>query len=139
MGRWGPMEVDPVNIKGNPQALPTVPTMSPPAIFCPCSRPCFQSVGWQPIRRHLLPIVVSALASQVVVRGLAAPMLAKPVSQQSVAGAAWYLMRQAGAGAATVYGAVCHHDPDRLHPGQFATGAVAPRPHPVSTVPTPPH
>ena len=28
-------------------------------------------------------------------------------------------MRQAGAGAATVLSAVCHHDPDRLHPGHI--------------------
>ena len=67
-------------------------------------------------------------------------MLAEPVSQQSVAGAARYPMRQAGAGAATVLSAVYHHDPDRLHSGQLAAGGVASRPHPsltVSTVPTP--
>ena len=66
-------------------------------------------------------------------------MLAEPVSQQSVAGTARYPMRQAGAGAATVHSAVCHHDPDRLHPGQLAAGGVASRLHPrlpVSTVPT---
>ena len=80
-----------------------------------------------------MPTVVPVLASQVVVTDLAAPMLAEPVSQQSVAGAARYLMRQAGAGAATVHSAVCHHDPDRLHPGQLAAGGVAPQPHPVST------
>ena len=70
---------------------------------------------------------------------LAAPMLAEPISQQSVAGAARYPMRQAGAGAATALRAVCHHDPDRLHPGQLAAGGVASRLHPrlpVSTVPT---
>ena len=80
------------------------------------------------------------LASQVVVTDLAAPMLAEPVSQQSVAGAVWYLMRQAGTGATSVYGAVCHHDPDRLHPSQPAEGVVISRPPPrlpVSTVPTP--
>ena len=37
---------------------------------------------------------------------LAASMLAEPVSQQSVAGAERYLMRQEGVGGATVYGAV---------------------------------
>ena len=48
-------------------------------------------------------------------------------------------MRKAGAGATTVHSAVCHHDPDRLHPGQLAAGGLATRPHPrlpVSTVPT---
>ena len=35
-------------------------------------------------RRHLVPLVVPVLASQVVVTDLAAPMLADPVSQQSV-------------------------------------------------------
>ena len=49
-----------------------------------------------------MPIVVPVLASQVVFTDLAAPMLAEPVSQQSVAAAAWCLMRQADAGAATV-------------------------------------
>ena len=86
-----------------------------------------------------MPIVVPVLASQVVVTDLAAPMLmAEPVSQQSVAGAVRYLMQQAGAGAATVHSAVCHHDPDRLQPGQLATGVIASWPHPrlVSTVPT---
>ena len=70
-----------------------------------------------------MPIVMPVLASQVVVMDLAAPMLAEPVSQQSVAGGARYPMRQAGA--ATVLSAVCHHDPDRLHPGQLAAGGVA--------------
>ena len=64
---------------------------------------------------------------------LAGPVLTEPVSQQSVAVAARYLFRQGGAGAATVHIAVCHHDSDRLHPGQLAAGGVAPRPHPVST------
>ena len=74
-----------------------------------------------------------------LVTDLAAPMLAEPISQQSGAGAALYLMRQPGAGASTVCGAVCHHDPDHLHPGPLATVGVAFRPHPrlpVSTVPT---
>ena len=87
-----------------------------------------------------VPTVVPVLASQVVVTDLAAPMLAEPVSQQSVAGAVWYLMRQAGTGATSVYGAVCHHDPDRLHPSQPAEGVVISRPPPrlpFSTVPTP--
>ena len=53
-----------------------------------------------------MPTVVPVLASQVVFTDLAAPMLAKPVSQQSVAGAAQYLMQQAGTGAATVHSAV---------------------------------
>ena len=61
------------------------------------------------------------------------PVLTDAVSQQSMSVAARYLFRQAGAGAATVYSGVCHHDPDRLHPGQLAAGGVAPRPHPVST------
>ena len=67
-------------------------------------------------------------------------MLAETVNQQSAAGAAQYLMWQAGAGAATVYGAVCHHNPDCLPPSQLAAGGVASRLHPrlpVSTVPTP--
>ena len=67
-------------------------------------------------------------------------MLAEPVSQQSVAGTARYPMRQAGAGAATALRAVCHHDPNRLHPGQLAAVGVASWPHPclpVSTVPDP--
>ena len=64
---------------------------------------------------------------------LAGRVLTEPVSQQSVAVAARYLFRQGGAGAATVHIAVCHHDSDRLHPGQLAAGGVAPRPHPVST------
>ena len=64
---------------------------------------------------------------------LAVPVLTEPVSQQSVAVVARYLFQQAGAGAATVYSGVCHHDPDRLHPGQLAAGGVAPQPHPVST------
>ena len=64
---------------------------------------------------------------------LAGPVLTEPVSQLSVAAAARYLFRQVGAGAATVHSAVCHHDSDRLHPGQLAAGGVAPRPHPVST------
>ena len=59
---------------------------------------------------------------------LAGPVLTEPVSQQSVAVAARYLFGQAVAGAATVYSAVCHHDPDRLHPGQLTAGGVAPRP-----------
>ena len=45
-----------------------------------------------------MPIAVPVLASQAVVTDLAAPMLAEPISQQSVA----------GAGAATVHSAVCH-------------------------------
>jgi len=57
---------------------------------------------------------------------LAVPVLTEPVSQQSVAVVARYLFQQAGAGAATVYSAVCHHDPDRLHPGQLAAGAWHP-------------
>ena len=78
------------------------------------------------------------LAGQVDITDLLAPMLAEPVSQQSVR----YLMRQAATGAANVHSAVCHHDPDRFHPGpgQLAAGGVASRPHPrlpVSTVPTP--
>ena len=79
-----------------------------------------------------VPTVVPVLASQVVVTDLAAPMLAEPVSQQSVDGAARYLRW---------YRHCPHHDPDRLHPGQLAAEAVAPQPHPchpVSTVPTPP-
>ena len=87
-----------------------------------------------------MPIGVPVLARQVVVTDLAAPMLAEPISQQSGAGAALYLMRQPGAGASTVCGAVCHHDPDHLHPGPLATVGMAFRPHPrlpVSTVPTP--
>ena len=86
------------------------------------------------------PGVISCpqLASQVDITDLVAPMLAGPVSQQSVR----YLMRQAATGAATVHSAVCHHDPDRLHPGQLAAGGKASRPHPrprlpVSSVPTP--
>ena len=58
---------------------------------------------------------------------LAGPVLTDAVSQQSMSVAARYLFRQAGAGAATVHSAVCHHDPDRLHPGQLAAGGVAPR------------
>ena len=87
-----------------------------------------------------MPIGVPVLARQVVVTDLAAPMLAEPISQQSGAGAALYLMRQPGAGASTVCGAVCHHDPDHLHPGPLPTVGMAFRPHPrlpVSTVPTP--
>ena len=98
------MEVDPTAVKGSPRALPT---MSPAlARSCPCSRPCSQSVcqggSLAATRRFLVPIVVPVLASQVVVVDLAAPMLAEPVSQQSVARAAQYLLWQAGAGAATV-------------------------------------
>ena len=106
------MEVDPAAVKGNPRALPT---MSPaPARSCPRSRPCSQSVC-RPNRRHLVPVPV--LASQLVVTDLVAPsLMAEPVCQRSVAGAVWYLMRQAGIGAATVHSAVCHHDPDCIHP-----------------------
>ena len=57
---------------------------------------------------------------------LAGPVLTDAVSQQSMSVAARYLFRQAGAGAATVYSGVCHHDPDRLHPGQLAAGAWHP-------------
>ena len=76
----------------------------------------------------------------MVVTDLATPMLAEPFSQQSVDGTARYLMQQADAGAATVHSAVCHNDPDRLHPGQVAAVGVASQPHPflpVSTVPIP--
>ena len=56
-----------------------------------------------------MPTGVPVLASQVVITDMAAPMLAEPVSQQSVAaGAARYRMRPAGVGAATVYGPIRH-------------------------------
>ena len=85
---------------------------------------------WRSNWRHLVPIVVPVLASQVVITDLAAPMLmAEPVSQQSVAGAVRYLMLQVGAGAATVNSAVCLHDPDRLHPCQVAAVGMASRVH----------
>ena len=88
------------------------------------------------------PNVISLclLSNHVAAMDLAGPVLTEPVSQQSMAVAARYLFRQAGAGAATVHSAVCHHDSDRLNPGQLAAGGVASRPHPclpVSTVPTP--
>ena len=80
-----------------------------------------------------MPIVVPVL----VIMDLAASMLmAEPVDR-----AVRYLMRESGAGVATVHSAVCrHHDPDRLHPGQVASVGVASWPHfclPVSTVPDP--
>ena len=136
------MEVDPAAVKGNPRTLLTMSPSRPDPVLNP-DHALSQSAreqGWQPTRCHLVPTVVPVLASQVVFTDLAGPMLAKPVSQQSVAGAAQYLMRQAGTGAATVHSAVCHHDPDRLQPGQLATGVMASWPHPrlpVSTVPTP--
>ena len=87
------------------------PVITPDHALC-------QSAGERDLRptwRHLVPIVVPVLASQVVVTDLAAPMLA-------------------------VHSAICHHDPDRLHPGQLATVGGASWPHPclpVSTVPDP--
>ena len=140
-------EVDPAAVKGNPRALPT---MSPaPARSCPRSRPCSQSVcrgarlAAHPASSRAHSCACPFLASQVVVTELTAPMLAEPVSQQSVTRAARYRIQQAGAGAATVLSAVCHHVPDRLHLGQLAAVGMAPQPHPrlpVSTVPTPtPH
>ena len=129
-------------IERNPQALPS---MSPaPARSCPCVRPCSPSVCWGVrLAAHLASSCAHSCACpcQPVITDLAAPMLmAEPVSQQSVAGAVRYLMRQAGAGAATVHNAVCRHDPDRLHPGQLATVAWTSWPHPflpVSTVSNP--
>merc|ERR1712155_442898 len=109
MCRWRLMQVDPTAVKGNPGSA----TMSP--------APASQSAGerdWWPTRRHLVPLVVPVL----VIMNLAASMLmAEPVSQQSAAGAVRYLMRESGAGVATVHSAVCrHHGPDRLHPDQVA-------------------
>jgi hypothetical protein len=125
------MEVDPAAIKGNPRAPPT---MSPAlARSCPRSRPCSQSVCWG-ARLTAHPVSSpSGLTNHVAAMDLAGPVLTEPVSQLSVAAAARYLFRQVGAGAATVHSAVCHHDPDRLHPGQLTAGGVAPQPHPVST------
>ena len=104
------MEVDPAAIKGNPRAPPT---MSPASVrSCPGSRLCSQSVcRVARLAAHLASIRahVPVLASQVVITGLAALTLAEPISS-----------------AATVHSAVCHHDPDRLHPGQLAAGAWHP-------------
>ena len=49
---------------------------------------------WRPTRRHLVPVVVPVLASQVVITDLVTPMLmAEPVvSQQSVAASVRYLL-----------------------------------------------
>ena len=138
------MEVDPAAVKANRRALPTMSLAL--ARSCPrsrlCSRQSAREQGWQPTRRHLVPTVVPVHASQVDVTDLAAPILmAEPVSQQSVAGAARYLMRLAVTGAVPVHSAVCYHGPDRLQPGQLvAGGGIASGPHPrlpVSTVPTP--
>ena len=113
------------------------PTMSPaPARSCPLSRPYSQSVCWGArLAAHPMSSLSlsSVLTNHVAAMDLAGPVLTEPVSQLSVAAAARYLFRQVGAGAATVHIAVCHHDSDRLHPGQLAAGGVAPRPHPVST------
>ena len=101
----------------------------------PRSRPYSQSVC-QGARLTAHPVsspLLSVLTNHVAAMDLVGPVLTEPVSQQSVAVAARYLFRQAGAGAATVHSAVCHHDPDLLHPGQLAAGGVAPQPHPVST------
>merc|ERR1711952_582683 len=112
------------------------PTMSQAlARSSPCSRPYSQSVC-QGARLTAHPVsspLLSVLTNHVAAMDLVGPVLTEPVSQQSVAVAARYLFRQAGAGAASVHSAVCHHDPDLLHPGQLTAGGVAPRPHPVST------
>ena len=119
------IEVDPAADKGNPRALPT--TSPAPARSCPRSR---RSVSLPGSEAGSPPGVISCplLCLSLPARWsshLAALMLAEPVSQQSVAGAARYPMRQAGAGAATVLSAVCHHDPDRLHPGHIPASQSA--------------
>ena len=56
------------------------------------------------------PPGIISLTNQVAAMDLAGPVLTEAVSQQSVAVAARYLFREAGAGAGTVHNAVCHRD-----------------------------
>ena len=77
------MEVDPAADKGNPTTSSANYESSPGQILSSLQT-VSQSAGergWQTTRRprrHLVPIVVPVLASQVVVTDLAAPMLAEP-------------------------------------------------------------
>ena len=86
------IEVDPAAVMGNRTTSSANYESSPGQILSSLQTVLSVSLqGSEAGSPPHVPTVVPVPASQVVVTDLAAPMLAEPVSQQSVDGAAWYL------------------------------------------------